>query len=53
MKKLLAVVIAVASATAFAVTDYVWTGNGDDNRWSTAGNWETSYGLSKGVFSFL
>ena len=40
MKKLLAVVAAVACATAFAVTDYVWTGNGDDNRWSTAGNWE-------------
>lgn len=37
---LLAAVAAVASEAAFAVTDYVWTGDGGDNKWSTAGNWE-------------
>ena len=38
MKKLLAVVAAVACATAFA-TDYMWTGAAGDNLWANKDNW--------------
>ena len=38
MKKLLAVVMAVACATAFA-TDYTWTGGGTAGSWKDPANW--------------
>ena len=38
MKKLLAVVMAVACATAFA-TDYTWTGEGAAGSWKDPANW--------------